>query len=529
MADNAERRNAVKNTSIFSVLTMLSRLLGLARDMLKAYAFGTGIASVAFDIAFRLPNMLRNLVAEGALSQSFIPVYEKYRNKDAADGRKAIAAVLGFFLLIMGVISILVIFALPHVIPALIGDLQQSNETTRLTINLSQILFPYILFMSLASIYMAAQYSHGIFWSASLGPALLNLIILLGFGVYFFIIHVYFQSIPEKDIYAFAIVTLLAGFAQLVFQRHISRKNKISAGISFQFRHPVIRDLFLMMLPGVFSAAVQEIGQLIDIYLATRIESQLPGSVSALTYSHRLIQLPIGVFGVAVATASLPQLSRLFVEEKFTEYKSALLVSVRLNLYLLIPPILGLMLFSENIVSLLFERGEFNANSTVITAKALTFYAPGILAYALQKLFLSAMYARRKSGLPAVITVIVLILNVIISILLIPYLMHAGLALGSALAAYIGVLIYVVIMGKKKLLPGTKETFAGLPALLFVQLLTAGSLLLVKSLPISSGLQLGTAIFLAGVVYIGFSKLLHIPEFTTFVEIFQKLLARVRR
>lgn len=523
------RRESVRNTSVFSAFTGLSRILGLVRDILKASAFGTSIASVAFDIAFRLPNILRNLVAEGALSQSLIPVYNKYRKKSEHDGKAAIAAVLGFFAVSISALVVVAYFALPYAVPVFVRSAATDTTGLELTISLARLLFPYILFMSLASIYMAAQYSHGIFWAASLGPALLNLVIIIGFGAYYFGQIHWGQQDQMISIYYFAGFTLFAGLIQMLFQRAMSRRYSISAGMSLKFNHPVIKDIFFMMLPALFSVAVQEIGQLIDIFLATGIERTMPGVVSALTYSHRLIQLPIGIFGVAVATTSLSQLSKLFIENKIAEYKQMLIVAIRLNLYLTIPAILGLMIFSEAIVGIIFERGSFGQKSTLITAYALKFYAPGILAYSLQKLFLSALYARGKSGTPAVITTIVLVLNISISLALIPFLQHGGLALGSAMAAYVGVGIYLAVLKKKELLPKLRVLFSNTWQLFLLMFFLAGLMLGIRETPLPRNVQLLAAMVLSFLVFVFLSRLLKIPEYQLFKQLISSFARRFRR
>lgn len=441
-------RQTAKNTSIFSFFTVVSRLFGLLRDMLKAHAFGTGIASVAFDIAFRLPNMLRNLVAEGALSQAFVPIYQQYREKnDTHQERVASGNVLGIFLLLIGALSIAVIFVMPKLIPLLISDHDSSLELTALTITLAQILFPYILLMSLASIYMSIQYSYQSFAAASFGPALLNLVILTFFSIYYFFMFPKQNSTDSRNqaIYVFAAVTLLAAVVQLGFQAYTVKRMGVFPILGFRFRHPVVKNIFNMMLPAVFAASVQEIGQLFDIALAAKLYDKVPEAVSALTYAHRLIQLPIGVFAVAVATASLPQLSQIFLSGNREEFSESLFDSLQLNLFLLLPATLGLIFFAAPIVGLIFEHGQFNHHSTQVTSLALVYYAPSVTAFGLQKLFMNSLYARRNSKTPAWITFFTLVLNVLLSLYFMRTLLHAGLALSTSLSAFFAVAVYWVL------------------------------------------------------------------------------------
>lgn len=452
---DSERSTTVKNSSIFSFFTIISRGLGLLRDMLKAHAFGTGIASVAFDIAFRLPNMLRNLVAEGALSQAFVPIYQEYRDEnDSQKERKAFGNVLGVVLVLLGIFTLVIVFLMPYLLPFLIKQNNGSQQITNLSVNLAQLLFPYILLMSLASLYMSVQYSYKRFAAASFGPALLNTVILIFFSAYYFFVYPWQMANPNVNntsqyqnypIYVFSFVTLLAAFVQLSFQAYTVKKMGLSPIVKVNFKHPVVKKLFVMMLPAVFGASVQEIGQLIDIALATRLYDKIPEAVSALTYSHRLIQLPIGIFGVAVATASLPQLSQIFLSGNKEKFSESLFDSAQLNLFLLLPATLGLMFFAEPVIGLLFEHGEFTRRSTQVTAVATIYYAPGIVAFGLQKLFMNSLYARRNSKTPALITFFTLITNVLLSLYFMQSLLHAGLALSSSLAAFFSVAMYFIV------------------------------------------------------------------------------------
>lgn len=525
--DNA--RETVRNTSIFSFFTVISRFLGLARDMLKAFAFGTSYLVVAFDIAFRLPNMLRNLVAEGALSQSFIPLYEEHKNTSNKSAQDAAGVVIVFFFIVLILLSIVMWFVLPWVIPYLINDAAADSRGTELTITLSRLLFPYIVLMSLASLYMAIQYSHGVFWAASFGPALLNIVLVGGFSIYYFLIKPEPQT-TKTDIYVFSAITLAAAIVQLLFQSRMVARMNLSPRYHLNLKHPMIKGIFIMMLPAVFGAAVQELGQLIDIFLATRLRDEVPGAVSALTYSHRLIQLPIGVFGVAVATASLPQLSRLYVSGDKKQFNDSLMVSVGLNLFLLLPAAVGLIFLAQPVTGLIFERGEFSKTSTDITAWAVTFYAIGIPFYSLQKLFMSSMYARKNARYPAFVTFIVLIMNVSLSLLLMPYLDHGGLALGSSLAAFIGLLLYLAKLSKENFLSIDRKKAIEFALIILANLILAvGLYFLTRQIThLSYALQVTLVLPAAILVYFGMAHLFKLSEYLLFREIMARLKNRVQ-
>ena len=286
-----------------------------------------------------------------------------------------------------------------------------------------------------------------------------------------------------------------------------------------------------MMLPAIFASAAHEIGQLTDIYLATLIREKVPEAVSALTYSHRLIHLPLGVFGVAIATASLPQLSKLHKENQVEDFSQALFSSVRLNLFLLVPATLFLIIFAIPLTGLLFERGEFNHESTLLTAFALSFYSIGIPAYGMQKLFLSSLYAQKNSLIPALITAGILVINVGLSYFFMKFLDHGGLALGSSLAAYIGLFLYSILLTRKGYLSLTAQHAYKIGKILLANGLLAASLFLLNKVTgfwpyyarIFSGL-VGILVF-----YAIFSHLFHIEEWHIFRDLLQKFTLRYRK
>lgn len=553
--DAAQFKNTVKNTSIFSFFTSISRVLGLLRDMLRAHAFGTSMLAVAFDIAFRIPNMLRNLVAEGALAQAFIPLYDQYKDKNGGE-RDAAGVVIVFVLLVMLTATVVAFFLLPVIIPhltnhpqfalhsalvevakinqitdvATLTTLQGQVLTTETTFTLAQILFPYIVFMSLSSLYMAMQYSHNIFWAGSMGPAILNMVILAIFGLFYF---TFYDSHKSVAIYVWVGAVLSAALAQLIFQFIVVKRRGLSPRYSFKFKHSIIKGLFAMMLPALFGAAVQEIGQLVDIFLATSLKDEVPGAVPALNFSHRLIQLPMGVFGVAVATASLPQLSRLFNEKRHDDFRSNLVSAAKMNFFLMIPAIMGLIFLAKPITALLFEHGEFNKHSTEITAYALQFYALGILGYSLQKLFMSALYAQKNSKIPAVITAVILVLNISISISLMPYLQHGGLALGSALAAYLGVAAYLVVLKRRKMTAFATSDLIDLARIVGANALLGGLIFgliyLLKQHQIDGSWLVAIVVPLAAVAYLVFCHFFRVKEVAHLLDLLGRITNKFRR
>ncbi|MCX7632485.1 MAG: murein biosynthesis integral membrane protein MurJ [Turneriella sp.] len=526
MTSREDKKEILQSSSVFSAFTALSRVLGLLRDMLKAYAFGTGPLSVAFDIAFRLNNMLRNLVAEGALSQAFVPLYNRYLKEGEASARQAAGAVITFTALVLGVATCLIIIALPWLLPLLLAEEHLEPGQLALTVRLSQLLFPYLVLMSVAALFMGIQYAHRIFWAASFGPALLNIVILVLFGSYALWVRMTGGNFGETAIYVFSLATLAAAVVQAIFQMVTVHRQKLGPHYRLNLRHPVLRALGSMMLPAVFAASLQELGQLVDVYLATALAREVPEAVSALTYSHRLIQLPIGIFGVAVATASLPQLARVHQSGDSARFSENFTHSLRLNFFFMLPAIAGLVVFARPIVELIFERGAFTARSSEVTALALACYAPGILAYSLQKLCTATFYARMDTRTPALLTALTLALNILFSLLLMRPLLHGGLAAGSALAAWCGIIFYFWVFIRRKILEKPTTILSELLPILFLNAIFVVALLLLRHwlLPQNAAFQLAIAIPAAVLFYFALAKILRIAEAEILLVLVKKVL-----
>ena len=450
MDDN--KSNKIKSTKamgVFSIFTSFSRILGFIREVLKSYVFGTGPLSVAFDIAFRIPNMLRALIAEGAMTQAFVPVYNQYKkNQDANQMSHAVGFLLSYLTVFLVFLSIVAYFIIPYIIPFIIDSTFMRVDQIELIILLTQILFPYIIFMSLSSVYMALEYSNGIFWSGAFGPALLNIVSILGYILYLWIGKVDINNITKTDIYVFAWVTLLASLIQLIFQVLVVRHSNLSPIFSFK-SHPLLKDMLLLMIPSLFSVGMQQMSQLVDIYQASSLQNKVPEAISALTYAQRVIQLPMGIFGVALSTAFLSSFSRLYSENKEEEFADTVFFALRLNLFFLLPASIGIGIFSSQVISLLFERGNFNTHATEVTSYALQYYAPGLVAYGMQKVLVSSLFARKKVWILSIVTGIALLLNAFLNYIFMKYIYHGGIALGSSLAAFSVCAMFLFILRKK--------------------------------------------------------------------------------
>ncbi len=441
---NPAQRLALKHASIFSFFTIISRILGLLRELLKSYIFGLSYLATAFDIAFRIPNMLRNLFAEGAMTQAILPTYEQYKAK-YSDSRQAITSIIIYVLFVLLLLYGLLFYYSPALASWLLDTKTIPVTTIGLTAQLLRILFPYLICISLIAILIAIQYSHGIFWSSSGSSAFLNLFLISIFSLYYFCLRDK-EPLRHSDIIIFAYILLVGSFVALVFHLFFSHHRQIGMVCSFRLSHPILKKVWVLILPAMFGASLQQISQLTDIYLATQLKQYATEAVSSLVYAHRILHLPIGIFGVALSTSALSSLSKAEVNKDHATFQSVFFSFVRVNIFLLLPASIGLYVLSEPIIKIVYERGIFDAQATYITSIALKYYAPGLLFFSLQKLFVSALYAQGRVRLTVWMTFLGFILNIIVSIHYMSTLFHGGIALGSSLSAIIVSIIYLYLL-----------------------------------------------------------------------------------
>ncbi len=395
-----------------------------------AVSFGTGFIASAFSVAYRLPNMYRNLLAEGTLSQSFMPIYSdasKVSEEEAKLMSGAMLSFLSFMLLVF--VGIFVLLA-PYLLPFLVGGTQ---EYSNLVIELSLILFILIFTASLSSIFIAIANSKQKFFVPSLSPIILNLSYLFVFLVVF---QFFDDTLERVKVLSFGIIT--GGFLQLVVQAFYIRKLGLAPKINFNWKHPAIKKILTLMLPAVVGGGFYQISLLVDIFLANYIQNQNPGlgAVVSLDYSQRLIQLPTGIIGVALATTTLPGLLSSLKEGKKDFIPHELAETLCFALYLTLPSALGFIFMGETIVDAIFYGGKWDNKSTASTIQALQFYSIAIPVFSMNKILTSSYYAFKDTKTPLQINMISFSLNICLNLILMNFLKHAGLALSSTLAAF---------------------------------------------------------------------------------------------
>lgn len=436
---NEHARQIAKDVSIVGGATLLSRILGFFRDVILASVLGAGMYADAFYVAFRLPNMLRRLFAEGSMTMAFVPVFSNLRETEGDESAFAMARSAMVWLLgILAVITLLaIIFARP--ITFLIAPGFASRpELFDLTVDMVRIVFPYIIQISAVALCMGVLNSLGHFLAPALATSELNTAIILGALVAWL-----FGLDPA---YTLAWSVLVGGFGQWSMQQPWIRKFGMRWRGPFRLKDPGVIKMAKLMIPTAFGAAVYQL----NILLGTLMASFLPvGSVSYLYYADRLVQFPLGVFGVAIGTVALPSLARLATAGRMEEYTSTLAASLRLTLFISLPSTAGLIALAHPMVAVLFGRGAFTPEAEAATAAALVAFSAGLPAFACVRPLFSAYYAITDTKTPAITAAVCLAAYAVTGYALMGSMGHVGLALATSVSSWINVLVLWVVLHNK--------------------------------------------------------------------------------
>lgn len=417
--------NLLRALVTVSGMTLLSRILGFVRDFVQARAFGAGIEMDAFVVAFRLPNLLRRMFAEGAFSQAFVPILAEYKNKRGPDETHRlinhVASALGLVVLI---VSILGALASPAIIYATAPGFSENVEKFELTVQLTRITFPYIFFMSLVALAGGVLNTWSRFAIPAFTPVLLNLsfIFMALFAAPYF----------HPPILVLGWAVFIGGLAQVVLQLRPLAKIGMLPRFSLDFSDPGVRRILKLMAPAILGVSVSQISLLINTVFASFLPS---GSVSWLYYADRLMEFPSGMLGVALGTILLPSLSKMHADEKPAEFSALLDWGLRLTLLLTLPAAVGLALLAVPLISTLFHHGAFSANDVLQTRTALVAYSLGLTGLILVKVLAPAFYSRQDVRTPVRIGVMSLIITQLMNLIFIGPFQHAGLALSIGLAS----------------------------------------------------------------------------------------------
>ncbi len=415
----------LKSTVTVGANTMLSRVLGLVRDVVIAWAFGAGRDTDAFFVAFRLPNFLRRLFAEGAFSQAFVPILGEYKSQrshqEVRELTAHVAGTLGAVLLLVTAVGVL---AAPLLVMLFAPGFLENQDKYTLTVQMVRIAFPYILFVSLTAFAAGLLNTYGRFGVPAFTPVLLNLALIAA--------ALWLAPLMAEPVTALAWGVLIAGFAQLAFQLPFLKRLGLLTVPRFARAHEGVRRIVRLMMPAAFGASVAQINLLVDTLIASFL---VTGSVSWLYYSDRMVEFPLGVFAIAIATVILPNLSRHHAEEAAESFSDTLDWAMRWVVVVATPSALGLVLLAGPVLTTLFQYGAFSPRDVHMASLSLMAYATGLIGFMFIKVLAPGYFARQDTRTPVRVGIIALVANLILNLALVVPLKHAGLALATSLAA----------------------------------------------------------------------------------------------
>lgn len=455
-----KRQSVAKSAGIVSVAVMFSRVLGLVREMIFARYFGAGFLYDAYQAAFTIPNVLRDLFAEGALSAAFVKVFTDYQiNKSEREAWQLASLIFNVLAVVLSAITILGILLAPYFVPIITNGF--SPEKTQLTVVMTQIMFPFILLVAMAAVAMGVLNTKGIFGIPASASTVFNVVsILFGLGIAYWLSGGEWVGSANKTeipampaqwaIIGMAVGTLIGGAAQFLMQVPSLLKVGFRFSPILNFKDEGVRRVMRLMAPAILGTSAVQINVLINLAVVSSID----GGRSWLSYAFRLMQFPIGVFGVAVGTASIPVLSRMASEGKFGDFRDTLSSSLKLVFLMTLPSACGLVVLGEPIIRLIYSGGAFKESDVPMTAYALAGYSIGLTGYAAIKILSPAFYALDDAKTPMIIALCSIVVNTLASygfkMILTPFgYGHVGVALATSSVALVNFFALALIMRKR--------------------------------------------------------------------------------
>jgi len=511
-----------RSAGLTGAATLASRILGLVRDQVLAALFGAGNDMDAFIVAFRIPNLMRDLFAEGAMSAAFVPTFTRHLTRQGkADAWRLGNNVVNALLIITGIAVITGVVCAGPIVTAYAGSFAAVPGKLELTIRLTRIMLPFLVMVAMAAAMMGMLNSLHHYFVPALAPAMFNVATI----VCAFALVPLMPPLGLPRIMAIAIAALVGGAGQVALQWRPLRREGFAYQPFLDWRDPGLRQVLLLMGPGTIGLAATQVNIFVNTLLAT---SQGTGAVSWLTYAFRLMYLPIGLFGVSIGTAVLPAVSRHAAIDDVEGVRATVSRGLAMMMLLNVPATFGLMALATPIVRLLFERGHFLPSDTAQTAAALRFYALGLVGYSTVRIASPTFYALRRSRVPVVVSVGTIAVNVVLSVVLVRTMGFRGLALGTSIAALAnGVLLAALLRGTLNGIDGRRL------AIVLAKTVVAGGAMIVVTLAVQSAMaavlpgdhvveqaaRLGAAIA-AGLVALAMcAKLLRIREFDDVVGV----------
>ncbi|MCP4598368.1 murein biosynthesis integral membrane protein MurJ [Neptuniibacter sp.] len=437
-AQSKKRAGLLRSSAVVGVMTMLSRVLGLARDVVVASYFGASGSADAFFVAFKIPNFLRRLFAEGAFSQAFVPVLSEYRTqRDLEAVKQLVNYVAGTLGSILIAVTVLAVIGAPMLTALFAPGFYMGDEGKfELAAQMLRITFPYLLLISLTAFAGAVLNSYERFAVPAFTPVLLN-ISLIGSAIFL-------SPLFDPPILALAWGVMIAGVLQLVFQLPFMARIHLLPKPVWGWRDEGVQRIMKLMIPALFGVSVTQINLLLDTVLASFLQT---GSVSWLYYSDRLAELPLGVFGIAIATVILPSLSRKHAEQSSEHFSSTLNWAMQMVMLIGIPAAVALFILAEPMLITLFHYGALTDRDVEMAAMSLRAYSCGLLAFMLIKVLATGYFSRQDTKTPVKIGIQAAAANMVFNLILIGPFAHVGLAAATAMSAFMnaGFLLYGLI------------------------------------------------------------------------------------
>lgn len=419
--------------------TFLSRILGFIRDMIVAAYLGAGPIADACFVAFKMPNFFRRLFAEGAFNAAFVPLFSaKLTDDGKASAMQFAAAVLSIMVIILMIFVIIFQISMPWLMYIFAPGFADNSEKFTLTIELTRITFPYLLFISLVSLLGGVLNSLGRFAAVAATPIILNVFLI---GALLFATP-YLPSAGHSFVWG----VFLAGIAEFLWLVYACHREGFTLHLPKPSLSPPVRRLLKLMVPGAIGAGVLQINQLVDVIIASLLPT---GAISFLYYADRVHQLPLGVVGVAIGTALLPVLSQQIRAGEDSEALNSMNRGIEVALLFTLPGAAALLVIAQPIVSILFERGAFDEVTTLATMQALMAYSIGLPAYVLIKVLAPGFFARHDTSTPVKIAIVCVLLNLALNLTLMQFFAHVGIALATAISAWINAALLVTFLWKR--------------------------------------------------------------------------------
>lgn len=451
--------------------TLVSRLAGFARDALMAAVLGTGPAADAFFAAFRFPNLFRRLFAEGAFNTAFVPMFSGALERDGEDGAKLLAArVMSWLVAMLVVVTVVVELFMPQIMVAFVPGFTDDPQKFDLTVLLTRIMFPYLACMSLMAAYGAILNTLGRFFAAAFAPVLLNIVNI----AVMIPLATFWVQAPESATVWVALATMAGGIAQLCLVWAAIERAGFRPAFRLPRLDPEVRRFWILAIPAILAGGITQI----NIFVGTIIASGADNAISVLSYADRLYQLPLGIIGIAIGTVLLPELSRHLKGNRDAEARASQDQALFVSMLLAMPAATALIALAEPIVRVLFERGAFGPLATQQTSQALIAFSAGIPAYVLIRVLQPGFFAREDTVTPTIFAGVSVATNIALSLLLFPAYLHVGIAIATAVSAWVNVVLLGGMLAWRRHFSLTTGQWRAQAAIIVISVIMGGALYL---------------------------------------------------